>query len=156
MANFWPAFFVSPVARAVKTSAATAENKYYDSFYKYYDRNFYRSTCFSRDYTSENGHSHRRGTPARRLRVGQHPRAVPLKEAVPALRGRIISPRSARMWAGLRIFVSRASAWSPEVAFLPATGERPSPPYTLYNMAKEKTVYVCSECGADSPNWLGR
>ena len=60
------------------------------------------------------------------------------------------------MWAGLRIFVSRASAWSPEVAFLPATGERPSPPYTLYNMAKEKTVYVCSECGADSPKWLGR
>lgn len=23
-------------------------------------------------------------------------------------------------------------------------------------MAKEKTVYVCSECGADSPKWLGR
>ena len=23
-------------------------------------------------------------------------------------------------------------------------------------MAKQKTVYVCSNCGADSPKWLGK
>lgn len=23
-------------------------------------------------------------------------------------------------------------------------------------MAKEKTIYICSECGADSPKWVGK
>lgn len=31
--------------------------------------------------------------------------------------------------------------------------DNPKPPHTL---AKEKTVYVCSNCGQDSPKWVGR